>query len=116
MNGVTVVAEHICRVIELKELIGVGIFITLLCISALLFYWLVYKHFNLNKKYRITFFIYSLLIIIINIVFWIIQTNRYNTIHMEYTVVVDNSVSLTDFYEKYEIVSVNGNEFRVIEK
>ena len=116
MNGVTIVAEHFCRVIEIEELIGFGIFIALLSIGGLLFYWWSYKYYNQSKKEKITLLICSILIIISNIGYWITQINKYNTTHIEYTVITDNSVGINDFYEKYEIVSMNGNEFRVIEK
>ena len=114
MNGVTIVAEHLCRVTELGELITIGIVFTLVSIGGLLFYWWEYKYINHNhKNIRIVF---SIFVIILNIILWMLQINRYNTTHIEYTIIADNSVILNDFYEKYEIVSVNGNEFRVIEK
>ena len=116
MNGITVVAEHLCRVVELDELITVGIFVTLLCIGALWFYWFSYKHCNPDRKEKFTLLVCSICIIILDVYLWVFQTNKYNTTHMEYTVVVDNTVSLNDFCEQYEIVSMNGNEFRVIEK
>jgi hypothetical protein len=50
------------------------------------------------------------------VVFWVFQINNYNKTHIEYTVTIDDSVSFDDFHEKYEIVSVNGNEYRVVEK
>ena len=34
----------------------------------------------------------------------------------EYQVTIDESVSMTEFYEKYEIVEVNGKIFTIIEK
>lgn len=116
MDGITIVAEHFCRVVEFEELIIIGILYTLICIVGLLFYWFSYKYSNtrhIDKKILIAC---SAFIIILNVFTWVIQINKYNTTHMEYTVIVDNSVSLNDFYAKYEIVSVNGNEFRVIEK
>ena len=116
MDGITIVAEHLCRVIEWGELIGFGIFITLLCIGGLLFYRWGYKHCKSNKANKITIFICSIILVIINICFWIVQINKYNTTHIEYTIIVDDSVSFNDFYEKYEIISINEDRYRVIEK
>lgn len=116
MNGITIVAKHLCRVVELKELIGLGIFVTLLCILGLLFYWFCYKYCNPTKRDKITLLACSLCLVVLIVVFWAFQINKYNTTHIEYTVVADDSVSLNDFHEKYEIVSMNGNEFRVIER
>lgn len=48
--------------------------------------------------------------------FWTGVINKFNTTHMEYTVIVDDSVSFNDFHAKYEIISTNGNEYRVAEK
>ena len=37
-------------------------------------------------------------------------------IETQYNIVIDDSVSFNDFHEKYEIVSIDGNEYRVKEK
>lgn len=116
MDGITIVSEHLCRVVELPALIGIGILITLLCCCALLLYRFMYKHSLVDKKGKTTTIVCSMLIVVMYVAFWIIQINQYNKIHMEYTVTVDDSVSFNDFHAKYEIVSVNGNEYRVVEK
>lgn len=116
MDGITIIEEHLCRVVEFGEFIGFGIFITYICAMALLFYIWSYKCCNLDKTNKIVTIVCSILLIVINVGFWVFQTHKYNTTHMEYTVIVDDSVSFNDFHEKYEIVSVNGNEYRVVEK
>ena len=113
MNGITIIEEHLCRVVELPALLGVCIFITLLCIGILAFYAWVVKNCIVNKK-LVT--ICSALIIIIYIITLVIPINSYNEPHMEYTITVDDSVSFNDFYAKYEIISVDGDEYRVVEK
>ncbi len=116
MNGVTIIEEHLCRVVELPSLIGLGIFVTLLIVCVLLLYRCVYKYSLVDKQGKITTIICSILLVVVYVVFWIVQINNYNNTHMEYTVTIDDSVSFNDFHTKYEIVSVNGNEYRVIEK
>ena len=112
MNGVTIIEEHLCRVVELRELIGFGIFVTLLTAAVLYFYWWAYNHDERNKRLAI---VCSALVIIICAVFWVAQINKYNVTYKEYTVTVDDSVCLNDFMERYEIVSVDGDEYRVKE-
>lgn len=112
MNGVTIIEEHLCRVVEFGELVGFGIFVTLLTAAALYFYWWVYNHTESNKMLSV---ICAVLVVVICIVFWIVQINRYNVTYKEYTVTVDDSVSLNEFLERYEIVSVDGDEYRVKE-
>ena len=118
MNGITIIEEHLCRVVELPALIGTGIFITLLIAGALLLYKLMWKYDLVKnaKKEKITTIVCSMLLVIMYIVFWVSQISNYNKTHMEYTVTVDDSVSFNDFHAKYEIVSVNGDEYRVVEK
>lgn len=112
MNGVTIIEEHLCRVVEFRELVGFGIFVTLLTAAALYFYWWAYNHTESNKMLSV---ICAVLVVVICIVFWIVQINRYNVTYKEYTVTVDNSVGLNEFLERYEIVSVDGDEYRVKE-
>lgn len=116
MNGITIIEERLCRVVELPALIGIGIFITLLCVGALTLYWLLYKNNMIDKNGKIVLLCCSILIVVLYIVALVVQVSNYNNTHMEYTVTVDDSVSFNDFHAKYEIVSVNGNEYRVLEK
>ena len=116
MNGITIVEEHICRVVELPSLIGIGIFITLLFAGALLLYRGLCKYDLVDKKGKTISVVCSILIIVMYVTFWVVQINNYNDTHMEYTVTIDDSVSFNDFHAKYEIVSVNGDEYRVVEK
>lgn len=115
MNGITIVEEHLCRVVELGELIGSGFFITLLFCCGLLLYRFMYKEdtSEVNKKIII---VCSVLLVAMYIWFWIFQIDKYNTTYMEYTVTVDNNISFNEFHTKYEIISINGNEYRVVEK
>ena len=118
MEGITIVEEHLCRVVELPALIGIGIFITLLFVGILLLYKLLWKYDLVvkDKKEKITTIVCSILLVVMYIVCWVVQISNYNKTHMEYTVTIDDSVNFNDFHAKYEIVSVNGNEYRVVEK
>jgi hypothetical protein len=115
MKGITIIEEHLCRVVEMRELIGIGIFITLLCIGVLAFYRYMYKNWCKSKRNRILMHVCSLAIIVMLVVSWAIQISKYNTTHYEYTIEVDNSVYFNDFFDRYEIVSVDGDRYRVKE-
>lgn len=115
MNGITVIAEHFCRAVGTGELIASLIAITILVGCALLFYWDVNRT-SENASIKKLVIVCSVVIIAVYIWFCHFQVNRYNTTHMEYTLTVDDSVSFNDFQAKYEIISVNGMEYRVKEK
>lgn len=115
MNGITIVEEHLCRVIDFGELIGYGIFITLIICAALFFYRFMYKTETTEATKKLSI-VCSMLLVVMYVLFWMFQIVKYNTTHMEYTVTVDDNVSFNDFHAKYEIVSVNGNEYRVLKK
>ena len=114
MNGITIIEEHLCRVVKLGPLIGIGIFITLSVCGVLAFYYWTSKYSDDSDKKAAR--VCSILIIIIYIITLVVQINGYNETHMEYTVTVNDNVSFNDFHKKYEIVSIDGNEYRVKEK
>ena len=76
----------------------------------------MYKNSTKDKKTKILVWCCSILLIVIHIVTWAVQISNYNKTYMEYTVTVDDSVSFNDFHAKYEIISINGDEYRVVEK
>ena len=116
MNGITIVEEHLCRIVELPALIGLGIFITLLCFGEIVMFVFMYNQSNKDTRNKILSYGSTVFIVIMYFIFWIVQINNYNDTHMEYTVTVDDSVSFNDFHAKYDIISINGNEYRVAEK
>lgn len=111
MKGVTIIEEHLCRVVGLPELIGGGLFVTALFIGVLLLYRFIYKHGD--KSIKPVTWLCSTAIVIIYLVFWAVMIPKYNSTHYEYTVEVDDSVSFNEFFDKYEIVSTDGNRYRV---
>ena len=116
MNGITIIEEHLCRALELPALIFFGIFVTLLIGGVLSLYMTMYKTTAVSKSSKIILIVCSIILIIMYAVFWVVQVNRYNNTHTEYTITIDDSVSFNDFNEKYEVISINGNEYRVVEK
>lgn len=116
MDGVTIVAEHFCRELTLVALITVGIIITLLVVLILEVLRKIYKTDATNKCEKTAISLSLILVIILYPFALGALIDQYNTTHMEYTVTVEDSVSFNDFHEKYKIVSVDGTEFRVVEK
>ena len=114
MEGITIVEKHLCRVVELQQLITICVFFTLLCIGVLALYRFIYKDTDSNANKRLAI-VCSIGIVILCIVLWIHQIYNYNKTHFEYTIEVDDSVSFNDFFDKYEIVSVDGDRYRVKE-
>ena len=115
MSGITIITEHLCREVELGQLVGFGTFCTFIFTGGLLLFKLIYK-LETNKFMRRLIIWSSVFIIGVYIWFLISQINSYNTTHMEYTITIDDSVGFNDFHKKYEIISVNGDEYRVVER
>lgn len=115
MNGVTIIAEHLCREISLSGLIIAGITITLLVVFVLAIFKAEYKSIT-NKCEKIIISVSTILIIVLYPFGLKGLIDDYNDTHMEYTVTVDDGVDFNDFHEKYEIISTDGIEYRVVEK
>lgn len=116
MNGVTIIEEHLCRVMEMNELVGIGTITTLFFGLVLLLYRGLCKYDVVDKKGKTACMVCSILVFVMYVVVWIVGINNYNETHFEYTVEVDNSVGFNEFFDKYEIVSVDGDRYRVILK
>ena len=114
MKGITIIEEHLCRVVELRQLIALGIFFTLLCVGVLAFYRYTYKDAK-NKCTKRLIIACSIGIVIICIILWAHQIYNYNNIHYEYVVEVDDTVTFNDFFDRYEIVYADGDIYRVKE-
>ena len=113
MKGITIIEEHLCRVVDTPSLIGLGIAVTLLCGGIIALYGWLYKSDTISKSSKIMIRCCSVVVVIVYVALWAVLICKYNTTHMEYTVTIDDSVSFNDFYEKYEIVSVDGDRYRV---
>ena len=113
MDGINVIAEHFCRETSVAMLIVGGAIVTILVAIALVIYWKIYKNNSSLKNFIIGC---SIVILSILALFWYLMIDGYNTTHMEYTITIDDTIGFNEFNEKYEIISVNGNEYRVKEK
>lgn len=116
MNGVTIIAEHFCRDIDLNSLILTSIIFSIAVVAVLVIYRYAYKKSLEDNSTKNIIIFSSILVVVVYIFFWYIMINDYITTHMEYTVTIDDTATFNDVYSKYEIISVNGNEYRVIEK
>ena len=112
MNGVTIIVEHLCRVIGLSDLISVGLIVTAMFVGILMLFRWIYKN---DKDTKTSATIGSIIIVILLALSWIALISQYNTTHLEYTVEVDDTVGFNEFFDRYELVSVDGNEYRVKE-
>jgi hypothetical protein len=115
MNGITIIEEYLCRVVELPSLIATGVFFTLLCVGILAFYRWAYKDTE-RKSTKILILCCSIGIVVMCVALWAVQICNYNKTHYEYVVEVDDSVAFNDFFDRYEIVSVDGDRYRVKER
>lgn len=113
MNGINIIAKHFCRETNLATLIIGGSFVTVFVIISLIIYWKIYKDNNSLKNIIIGC---SIAMVSILALFWYLMIDGYNITHMEYTITIDDTVGFNEFNEKYEIISVNDNKYRVKEK
>ena len=116
MNGVTIILENRYHGVSLPLLI------TLFVLSVAAMVWLVYvlKQTH-HPKFDPPFWkSANMIVIAIAIGFLSIAAymtiKEYRTIYTEYTVQVENSASLNEFLDKYEIVSRDGNTYVVKER
>lgn len=115
MNGVTIIKEHLCRVIGLSDLISVGLIVTAMFVGILMLYRWIFKNNIYDKDTKVLTTVCSIVIVILLALSWVTLISQYNTTHLEYTVKVDDSVGFNEFFDRYEIVSVDGDEYRVKE-
>lgn len=115
MDGITVLSEHFCRAVELKNLIVSFIIFGALIVFLWLFYIFGFKSTD-DKAVKRTIVVCFVISVVVFISFARFQIKQYHTTHTEYTITIDDSVGFHEFYSKYEIVSVDGEEYRVIEK
>ena len=115
MDGITILAEHFCRGIELEGLIAYFLFFGLLIAFVVVFYIYVIKTTHDEVTRNIALICLAILVVIF-VVFSVFEIKDYHTTHMEYTITIDDNVGFNEFYNKYEIISVDGETYRVIEK
>ena len=112
MNGVTILEEHLCRVLSLGAFIGTTVFCLLMCCAGIFIIWRICDKESMKKTNTIG----TVVLCIVFIVFVAVQLSSYNDTHMEYTINVDDSASFNQVYDKYEVLSESDNIYRVKEK
>lgn len=115
MNGVTIIEEHIFRELDaVSVFIATGI-IFLTIITILTVNLVVFKTRSTIVKI-ITIIVSIILTMFFMVVSITVLIDSYNTTYVEYIVTIDDNVGFNEFNSKYEIINVNGNEYRVREK
>jgi len=114
MDGITIIEQILYRETEFGSLVATIAIITLLVIAGLLYFKFMYKEVS-GKIFTNEIKTGSVLIVIAYILAFISLIHSYNTTHMEYIITIDDSVSFNDFFDKYDIVSVDGDRYRVKE-
>ena len=112
MGGITILEEHLCRHTSLATVIAVGMTMAL-AIAAIIF---IFKQQHKYSKQCYHELMFMACILVIFITGFCVLLKEYRDTHIEYTITVDDTVSFNDFMEKYEIISIDGIEYRVKEK
>ena len=100
MNGVTIMSEILCHERSLKDVLGTEIFTIALMLLAIFVFWkFIYPGFKkscihpkelaIAKVFLITF---SLFFIVLTIIGDISLYRQYHNTHMEYEIMIDDSV------------------------
>lgn len=113
MDGVTVISENTYHHIPIA--IAILIIIMFIITFALLCYIVCDKQNKLRPQmfWRIMIILTGLMLTSLAIS---TVMRDYQSIYTEYTVKVDNSVSINEFLDKYDIVSRNGTEYIIRER
>lgn len=117
MNGVTILAEYIYRGTPLIGVILTGILAVFVFCVVIYGIYMDYKDSYQYKKIRILIRDVFLSIFVMGIVvlFVAVIHNDYTTMCVNYEVRVDDSVSLNEFINNYEIISYDGDVYTVRE-
>lgn len=115
MEGVTILTEHLCRPINGGTAIFVGLFAIVLLIGAIFFSREIYRKTTKTWKHKLVFGLGIALIVLIGIAGLTSIYFNYADTHIEYVVTIDDSVGFNEFFDKYEIVSQDGQLYTVKE-
>ena len=114
MNGVTIHAEHIYRSMSVSAFVFVTVLflaVSVYCIG------MCAKGFRStsNKRKKWIAGALMLLIIIAFLSLELLGIHDMKVIHKEYVVTIDDSVFFNEFFDHYEIISIDGNLYTVKE-
>lgn len=114
MDGVIILEETLCRNIELQQLIAsvAGFFIMFVCTLSPVFE--DWRWLERVGKFLAVCFMLVMTIILSLLPIWAFQ--NYYTFHTEYTITIDAPVNFDEFYNRYEVIDVDGNTYTVIER
>lgn len=114
MDGVTIISEVIYQEIDLPHMIT--------CIAWMVLA-VVFIVYNVSKLWRrVGRYEKLMLVMALILTFSVIAHigvstfNSYNKTHTEYEVIIDNTVGVNEFREFYEIISQDGDIYKVREK
>lgn len=121
MNGVTVITEILCRERSLKDVLGTGIFTSVLMLLAIFVYWkFIYFGFKKSCTHpkeltiaQVFLVMFSLFFILLTIIGDISLYRQYHNTHMEYEIVIDDSASFNEVTSVYDILSRENDIYRV---
>lgn len=114
MNGVTILSEEIYQEIGLPHMVT--------CVAWMIFA-IVFIIYNISKLWRLVGRYEKLMLVIALILTFSVIAHigvstfgDYSAAHTEYEVIVDDTVGVNEFAKFYEIVSQDGDIYKVREK
>lgn len=110
MTGVEILSQEVVYNTLLPEWCAVlGGLLGLICVIV------TFK--CLDEEYNVAASIFTVLVLICTFLFILGLIDNKNSIdHIEYKVTISDEVSLTEFYEKYEIIEQDGKIYTVRER
>jgi hypothetical protein len=115
MTGINIIEEHIYRELDTGSvIITVGLVLLTIMVAVIV-------NLDVFRGKSTIVKIITLIVSLVLTIFFIggyvnILIESYNKTYVEYTVTIDDTVGFNEFNNKYEIITVNGNEYRVREK
>lgn len=116
MPGVTVLQELAVHDISLAGLLGRSAVIWGTCLYGCIALSQVWAGPVQQKRNRMASAIFTAAVICIALFCSASLMSQYQSTHQEYIIEVDDSASFNEVYEKYEILSGSGSEYRVMER
>ena len=121
MNGVTIMSEILCHERSLTDVLSTGIFASALTLLAIFAYWkFIYPGFKKSCTHpkdlsiaKAFLAMLSLFFVVLTIIGDISLYRQYHNTHMEYEIVIDDSVSFNEVTSVYDILSRENDIYRV---
>lgn len=110
IDGITVLAQHSPAVLG-SLIVGIILFATV----AIFFVTLVFISLR-SKEWKASILCCVVAVIFLYGIYLLIEDTRSAQENIEYIVTIDDSVSFKEFYNKYEIIEVNGDLYTIKER